>query len=66
MVCSDHKWTPQDLALYEEQQKSKKASTEKGKRRVRRYNGNSSTFRALLFLVAVVAVVGLLLAVLSA
>ena len=39
MVCSDHKWTPQDLALFEEQQKSKKAGAEKGKRKVRQTCG---------------------------
>lgn len=35
MVCSDHEWTPQDIALFEEQQLQKKYGAEKGKRKVR-------------------------------
>lgn len=35
MVCSDHEWTPQDLAMFEEQQRIKKSGADKGKRKVR-------------------------------
>lgn len=35
MVCDDHEWSPQDWALYEEQQRQKKlGGAEKGKRKV--------------------------------
>lgn len=34
IVCSDHEWTPQDLILFEEQQRQKKSSGDKGKRKV--------------------------------
>ncbi|CAM9872438.1 unnamed protein product, partial [Ectocarpus sp. 13 AM-2016] len=33
MVCSDHEWTPQDLAMFEEQQRIKKSGADKGKRK---------------------------------
>lgn len=34
MVCSDHEWKPQDMVLYEEQQRQKSfAGSEKGKRK---------------------------------
>lgn len=35
MVCSDHEWEPQDVAIFDEQQRQKKlGAMEKGKRKV--------------------------------
>lgn len=46
MVCADHEWTPQDHALYEEQQRQKKHGLEKGKRKVNTFLGWRGAGRA--------------------
>ncbi len=53
MVCSDHKWTPQDLALFEEQQRTKKTGAEKGKRKVKEGPDEARTVSLVLKLLVV-------------